>query len=325
MSEGSAAAAAVARAEQIKWWDALEELQNSRDVDCGLQMARECRHPDAVWLASFFPAGVAVTRERMRDVMLEQGDDPRALHLAWLAQNRLDVAPEAPLRRAAAMGYAPAQAELAAWCEEDTFEFAQLAAAQKDRRGLYMLGECYFGGTGCERDHAKACEAFREAAELNSANAQYRYGRVAFDRLDWERYYWWGRALVLGSTPATLFSDILALVPSFERGELGRILHTVAPLLDRHVFRRTDGNLSFLPSFSAEVNADLRRVIGLHDAMLRRARDAIHCWSVVALRCAVVKDVRVMIAQMAWEEVWTWSAPATIPSDEEEEEEEEER
>jgi hypothetical protein len=48
-----------------------------------IQMVRECRHPDAQWLASLFPAGVEVTSKRMREVMLEQGDDPRALYVAW--------------------------------------------------------------------------------------------------------------------------------------------------------------------------------------------------------------------------------------------------
>jgi hypothetical protein len=50
----------------------------------------------------------------------------------------------------------------------------------------------------------------------------------------------------------------------------------------------------------------LGRVGELHAAMLGRARRAIDCWSVAALRCGVVKDVRVMIAKMAWAEAWRW-------------------
>jgi hypothetical protein len=44
----------------------------------------------------------------------------------------------------------------------------------------------------------------------------------------------------------------------------------------------------------------------LHGAMLQRARRAIDCWSMAGRRLRVVRDMRVMIAKMAWEEVWRW-------------------
>jgi hypothetical protein len=74
----------VELAEQIKWWDALDELlvrTSDAHIEKGLQMARECRHPDAQWLAALFPAGTAVTMQRLYAVMLEQGEDARALCL----------------------------------------------------------------------------------------------------------------------------------------------------------------------------------------------------------------------------------------------------
>jgi hypothetical protein len=48
------------------------------------------------------------------------------------------------------------------------------------------------------------------------------------------------------------------------------------------------------------------RVLELHDDMLCRARLAIFCWSVVDRRLGVARDVRVMIAKMAWEDAWRW-------------------
>jgi hypothetical protein len=51
------------------------------------------------------------------------------------------------------------------------------------------------------------------------------------------------------------------------------------------------------------------RVKELHEAMLFRARKAIVCWSAVGVRLGVVKDVRVMIAKMAWEP-WRWHEKA---------------
>jgi hypothetical protein len=82
----NAGAVVVDRAELIKWYDALDLLSGTRcprDVAKGLQMARECQHPDAQWLASLVPSGARVTQQRMGKLMMEQGDDPRALWLAW--------------------------------------------------------------------------------------------------------------------------------------------------------------------------------------------------------------------------------------------------
>jgi hypothetical protein len=60
------------RAEQVKWWDALDCVVGQsrlKDVERGVDKARKCCHPDAVWLASLFPSGEAVGRERMLDVV----------------------------------------------------------------------------------------------------------------------------------------------------------------------------------------------------------------------------------------------------------------
>jgi hypothetical protein len=67
-----------------------------------VEMARECQHPDAMWLTALLPP--FVTRESfLCRVMRKQGDDPRALFLAWsLAWDR---AP-AELMQVAAMGHA---------------------------------------------------------------------------------------------------------------------------------------------------------------------------------------------------------------------------
>jgi hypothetical protein len=111
-------------AEQIKWWNALDALQRNRDVEA-LEMARGCRHPDAVWLASLFPVGKGVTQQRMLGVMQELGEDPRALFVAWKilagdveaailprpGRRRGEVQPvhnRPQLRHVAEMGYAPA-------------------------------------------------------------------------------------------------------------------------------------------------------------------------------------------------------------------------
>jgi hypothetical protein len=52
----------------------------------------------------------------------------------------------------------------------------------------------------------------------------------------------------------------------------------------------------------------LCRLLELYDAMLLCAKESIVCWSIVGLRCGLVKDVRVLIGKLAWQEAWRWSA-----------------
>jgi hypothetical protein len=296
----------VDRAEQIKWWNAIDAFKKRRNGDRkirkGLKIARSCRHPDSMWLASLFPAGVAVTEQRVAQVMLEQGSDRRALFFAGM------LGSTALLQRSAEMGYAPAQAQMAARCKDELcFEWARRAAEQMDRGGLHMLGLCYRNGCGCVEDKDKWLALCAQAAELEHPRAQWVHSRVAFGRLDWQRYHWWGRALANGYTDYSFGEDVLTLLdllPSFEKGEHGRLLHAVAPLVRAAVNVATTA-VPRVP-VSDTARAKINRLFVLNEAMLRRARRAIACWSMAGRQCGVVKDVRVVVAKMAWEDVWRW-------------------
>jgi hypothetical protein len=297
----NAGAAVVGTAELIKWQDALDDLVLVQ-LEQGLQKARECLHPDAQWLASLFPPGAEATQERMREVMLEHQDDPRAVWLAWA----FDDDDEGLLRRAAVWGYAPAQTDLAMLIDDDDAERVPLlekAAAQNDRNALFELG-CWWEQV--ENGKEKAIELYRKAAELNHREAQFEYGLSAFGGADWERFHWWSRAAV-GYGNLSLCSDVAKLLPSFERGECGRILSIAVPVIRKNLetWKRHEAFLRAIDRGRFTV-VQVERVIELQKAMLGRARAAIDCWSVVGRRCRVVKDMRVVIAKMLWEEVWRW-------------------
>jgi hypothetical protein len=305
MSEG--VVAGVELAEQIKWDDALDALTssdwNGGGTERGVELARECQHPDARWLAALFPPGEAVTQERVREVMLEQGDDPRALHLA--SRLGLHDDSEAMTRRAAEMGYAPAQFSVA-WFESDpvaTVIWLEKAAAKNDRNAMVHLGRIL---NFRDSSKARGIELLRRAAEMNLREAQWEYGKLAFGSTEWERYHWWSQA-VEGGFEEELLRDVASLLPSFERGECGRILHTVAPVVAQQLRLWKEGGV-FVCVFQEgrATVAKFERVLDLHGAMLGRARRAVDCWSVAARRHGLVKDVRVMIAKMAWEEAWRW-------------------
>jgi hypothetical protein len=169
----------VALAELIKWWDARDVLTGTFvevDIDRGLRMARECRHHDAEWLCALFPPGVSVTQRQVLDVMLQQGEDVRALFLSHELRENNSRESEALLVRVAEMGYAPAQAVLShGSTREVAMKFAQSAANQGDRCGICCLARCFEQGWGCAADEKRTIELYKAAAELGYAPAQFWY------------------------------------------------------------------------------------------------------------------------------------------------------
>jgi hypothetical protein len=292
------------RAELIKWMRALDVMDARSDTEIkrALQMARECRHPDAQWLMALLPDyDVRATRQPMLDVLEAHRDDPRALHLAWKIGY---TSSHDSLRRAAEMGYAPAEADM---CTITTgpegFTWSERAAAKKNRRGMYMLACSLRQGNLCEKDEARAMELFKESAELEYPLSLVMCGKVGFYDYEWERYVFLARAALAGWASPFCYG-VESLLPSFENGASSRILHTVAPYIRKNI--DVEKKLVFGDdSFDDRIPLFLR-VVELHEAMLRRAKEAVVCLGLVTLRLGVVKDVRVMIGKMAWEDAWRW-------------------
>jgi hypothetical protein len=210
--------------------------------------------------------------------------------------------------RSVERGYAVAQAGMALRTyESEAFAWATKAAEQGDRRGLWRLGECYergWGNDAGECDAARAIELFREAAHLGCPEAQSLFGQRAYEELDWQRYLWWGNAAARGVDGYPFCIAVFQLLPLFKRGECGRILHTAALYFrsSPHLAKRGVAERAMPPKEVYKFGL----VLELHQAMLRRAKRALDCWSVASRRLGMARDIRLMIARMAWEEMWRW-------------------
>jgi hypothetical protein len=300
----------VDNAELIKWWDAHDMLlfggHTPAFLESGLEMARKCRHPDAQWLAALFPPGTAVTMELMREVMLKQGEDARALFLAWRFGAGSDVHDDL-LQRSAEMGYAPAQVIVAGRAENpsDGVKLAERACDSGYRVALSHMGLFLFEGWHCSKDTKRGLELLQRAIELESSHAQHFYGEWAYGRLDWERYDYWGRAASRRFQERVFVNAVVHLLPCFETGKFGRILFVSAPPIRAHLDIAT--KRVFRNPVASSVLRRLQRVVKLYEAMLGRARAAVVCWSMAGRRMGVVKDIRVMVAKMAWREPWVWA------------------
>jgi hypothetical protein len=270
-------------------------------------------------VASLFAPGVAVTKQRMREVMEQQGqDDPRPIFLSWLAGAR-DWESRPQLRRAAEMGYAPAQTQLFREQKESRFDedddeeeclWVRRAAVQGDRRGVYELA-CFL----LDQDHASAKDKelakkmIQLAASWDLSPAYFKLGELTYTETDWERFLLMGASALRGCAREEFHQAVFSALPSFEEGRLGRVLHVAAPLLIA-TFRAWRKEESCRFFFDEQTRAKYLRVQELLLEMFVRARAAIDCWSMAGRRLRVVKDMRVMIAKMAWEEVWRWGERA---------------
>jgi hypothetical protein len=84
----------------------------SQNIPLALEMASSCHHPDARWLTEACAGKDVITEEDAKRVFSALGqNDARALCFAWLHGDQED---SAPLRRSAELGFAFAQARLAA-------------------------------------------------------------------------------------------------------------------------------------------------------------------------------------------------------------------
>ncbi len=192
--------------ELLKWLDVRDTLlgQNykKQDITASLALARDCKHPNAVWLTSIFEGKDVSTKEDVRKVFLSHENDGRALCFAWwLTANRQSFL--SLLRSASELGDAFASSTL---CEqrasinneERFFRLAKVAAAQHERDGFFELGCCFRDGIGCEEDYKLAKKQYLIAAELGHVFAACEYGHRLKDS-DPARWLWWSRAALRGS------------------------------------------------------------------------------------------------------------------------------
>jgi TPR repeat protein len=125
------------------------------------------------------------------------------------------------LRRAAEMGFAPAEGSLSLESSDpvECIKWGERAVLHGDRFGAYWLGYCYANGESCNKDTSKALELYKVAAVCGHPGAQWGVGELAFGELDWERYYRWGRAAVQGIHVGIFRDQTVLLLPSFASGQ----------------------------------------------------------------------------------------------------------
>lgn len=274
--------------------------ERKQDITAALALARDCKHPDAVWLLSVCQ-GVSTT-EQARKVFLLDQNHALSLCFAWiLGGEKLEDLTS--IRRATEMGNSFSCATLSRRIlgenQKEAFRLAQLAAAQHERDGFRWVGFCFVFGVGCEKNLSTALENYLLAAELGNVEAAESYGSYMHES-DPFRWIWLGRA-ASRRWPVSFLASFASQVERFVSGSgnscivflIGRALRGNIDVEQLKLFG------SFYNYFSLIGPAN--RAVLFYEQQIIAARRAVDTWTIIAKRFKLIKDLRVLIGKLIWE------------------------
>ncbi len=286
--------------ERIKWFHARTVFFGEHGVgraDEGLALARECDHEDARFLLSLFPDDAPKTSEEVVARFLEKNEDARCLCWAAMAGNRNTTS---LLAKSAQLGYAWAQANWL-WRAPGSLELLEKAVAQGECKAFFSLGLRLWFGDDAVQDQVRGGALLREAAALGHAEAQYQMAMTCCKRDTLERVQWLRRAAIQGHHYA--YNSLLCEAPAANLGRgglAGRIAFEIGAAL---ATVEKGGQKS---SQKANQAKEVVQLILLFDQSCNQARRAVIWWMCYARKEGVAKDIRVLIADLIWDERAAW-------------------
>ena len=291
--------------ELFKWLDVrdalLQQNYKKHDIKKALAIARNCKHPDALWLTSVFEGKDVSTKEDAQEVLLRCENDARALCFAWCLRYSDD---SSLLDRASDRGCAFACSTLCwhLWDEnkEEAFRFAKLAAGLLERDGFFWLGRCYRDGVACEKDSTSAKENFLLAAELGHLKAAGAL-RSMLDSSAPPAWIWMSRISLRGF-PNSFLISFKTQVKRFISGAgnatvvflIGHALNGKIDVEKKCMFGQQ------MINFENSVER-AKQAVCFYQQQVKSARLAVNTWTMVGIRLGVVKDMRIFIGRMIWE------------------------
>ncbi len=291
--------------ELFKWLDVrdifLGQNLKEQDIPVALALARDCNHPDAVWLTSIFERKDVSTRHEARNVFLAFEHDAHALCFAWwLCDDRVND--ESLLRRAADMGNAFACSSLChqVWDEnkEEALRLARCASGQNERDGFYYLGYLAFTNIGCEEDLKFGKENYLIAAELGNVFAASFYSSM-LEKLDPARCIWTIRAALQGLPHAFLDSFPKQVEEFFSGSGNASVVFFIGQALKGNL----DVEKKEIFGWAREdLLCPANQAVWFFSSQIKSARIAVDVWTCVAIRFGIVKDIRKLIGKLIWDE-----------------------
>ncbi len=307
MMNASSSALHIDLALRLRWYEIRDMLcgrnQVKQDVKRALELASSCAHPDAVYLTELFAGKSWSTKAEAQAVFLEQGDnDARALCFSEMIMDP-DHRDWTCVHLSAELGFAFAQSCIPSamikkfHLRNEAFTSAMRAALQGERDGFHLLGLYFEHGEGCDKDLERAKQSYCLASKLGHVAAMRSYGQF-FEESESQHWVWLGRAASRGSDLVDFTKRFSKRVKWFlSASERAPILFAIGRGLKGYF--NTDG---FESSFRLDFSIPPAILaIKFYIAQLSACRKSVDAWSIVGIRCGVVKDIRIMVGMMIWD------------------------
>ncbi len=290
--------------ELFKWLDVRDALfgtnRTDQDVKKGLLLARDCKHPDAVWVTSVFEHHADVsTAEEAKRVFLLHEHDARGLCFAWCMMDIDERENDASLLHKSAQlnfAYAYARQSLLFTGKKGTFAAMK---AQNDRDCFFALGEGYKYGEGCEKSFPKAREAFLMGAELGSLHCVEQYCLLHF--LSNPTCWIWRTRIAKRGWPLPFLDAMIDPVDVFFSGKgKANVVFLIGRGLKGNIDTEKKKIFGLADDFDFRIET-ANQAVSFYDSQIKSARLAVDTWTLLATRLHLIKDMRIYIGKMIWE------------------------
>ncbi len=280
-----------AQRERIKWMHARTVFFRAGRFAQGLALARQCAHEDARFLVSLFPAGAPETTQEAVAVFLAGGDDPRCLW--WAAMCGAELRKDAG-RRVAEGGcmWALARTKCGDWRR----------AAQEEPDAMLSVASLVYNVWDSSGDFEEASRMWLRAAQLGDVVGQVEVAMRCCAAGSPEQFQWLRRAAIQNRNRHAgkiLTGCVVEQLRLYDEGGSGRVVFEIGAALPAMDAWEED-----ILSGSA---ADGERAIELHSRWCAEAKRGVVCWLWLSRILGVAKDIRLLIADLIWDERAAWS------------------
>lgn len=247
------------------------------------QLARKCKHVEAVYLAKLFPpSGDYTTHQSVKNILSSQfSNDARAMY--YYAIFCGGESKHSLLEKSASLGFGPAiSCAFRHQRGQSRLEYAKMGIATRDRRSFFNMGMV-------KKDN----QYVLIAAKLGLVDAMLQLA-TNYDVLDYRKWIWLDQAVQHDEVNIFLtivFKNIYHGACLFQ---IGKTLSKTIDYENKKIFRS-----EYI--FKQKIYV-VQKAIDFYKYQLACYRAAVDAWSIIGLRNRIYKDLRHMIG------LWIWSA-----------------
>ncbi len=177
-------------------------------------------------------------------------------------------------------------------------------AAKREPEALNSMADILWNGWFGVTDEKRAADLWRQAAELGHPEAQLNYGSLCCAKDSVEQFEWLRRSATQIGGESSLY-ELATWTPvqvkRYNKCGSGRNVYEIGRALDRTPECAESAN----PKDAFE--RATMRAVRLYRKWRLDAERAVWCWLWLARDLGIVKDIRLLIADLIWEERAVWS------------------